>query len=246
MNNQEAKFILGAYRPNGSDANDAAFAEALAQVDRDPELRQWLARQRAFDAAVTARLQDIAPPSDLKDAILAGARASRPRQSWWVSPGWLAAAAAIVVIATFGSWLLSSRNGPQVSAFAALALADLSTAHGEHEGFPVPLAGVQARLASARLPLLTDAGIDLAELRRSRCRSLRLGGREVFEICFQRDGAWFHLYAASRADFGDISLPTAKALLASAGGNAFATWADQKNVYALVTEAGEAVLRRLI
>ncbi len=246
MNNQEAKFILGAYRPDGSDANDAAFTEALAQVDRDPELRQWLERQRAFDTAVAGRLHDIAPPADLKQAILAGGRASRPRRSWWMAPGWLAAAAAIAVIATVGGWLASSRNNSPLSALAALALADLSAAHNEHDGFPAPLAGVQARLASAQQPLLADAGVDLAELRRHRCRSVRMHGREVFEICFQRDGAWFHLYAASREDFAHGSLPTTKALIASAGGNAFATWADQKNVYALVTEAGEAVLRRLI
>ena len=246
MNNQEAKFILGAYRPDGSDAHDAAFAEALAQVDRDPELRQWLERQRAFDTAVAGRLQDIAPPSDLKQAILAGGRASRPRRSWWLAPGWLAAAAAIAVFATVGSWLVSTRNDSPLSAFAALALTDLSAAHNEHDGFPAPLAGVQTRLASAGQPLLADAGIDLAELRRNRCRSLRMGGREVFEICFHRDGAWFHLYAASREDFSGASLPIAKAWVASAGGKAFATWADQKNVYTLVTEAGEAVLRRLL
>ena len=41
MNNQEAKFILGAYRPGGRDAVDPMFSEALAQAGRDPELRAW-------------------------------------------------------------------------------------------------------------------------------------------------------------------------------------------------------------
>ena len=33
MKNQEAKFILGAYRPDGRDAGDPAFTEALAQAE---------------------------------------------------------------------------------------------------------------------------------------------------------------------------------------------------------------------
>ena len=36
MNNQEAKFILSSYRPNGADARDALFQEALQQVRQDP------------------------------------------------------------------------------------------------------------------------------------------------------------------------------------------------------------------
>ena len=32
MNNQEARFILGAYRPDGRDASEPRFAEALAQA----------------------------------------------------------------------------------------------------------------------------------------------------------------------------------------------------------------------
>ena len=47
MTNQEAKFTLSAYRANGQDAGDPAFAEALAQAKQDPALGAWLARAQA-------------------------------------------------------------------------------------------------------------------------------------------------------------------------------------------------------
>src|SRR5688572_8948158 len=100
MNNQEAKFMLGAYRPDGQDAGDPMFAEALGQVERDPELRTWFERERKFDTHVSEKLRALAPPPELRAAILAGARASRPRLRWWANPLWVAAAAAVVMITT--------------------------------------------------------------------------------------------------------------------------------------------------
>ena len=74
MNNEEAKFILQGYRPNGADAGDAAFRAALEQVQRDPALREWFARQQAFDAAVSTKLDAVPAPVGLREAILAGGR----------------------------------------------------------------------------------------------------------------------------------------------------------------------------
>jgi hypothetical protein len=244
MNNQEAKFILGAYRSDGRDAGDPMFAEALAQAERDPELRAWLEKQRKFDGAFSGRLRDVATPPGLREAILAGVRASQPRRQWWTNPMWLAAAAAIAIVATVSVSVVSFSAGPGVSELATFALNDLVNAHDDHVGRPAPLAGVQARLADARLPLTAELGIDLEDLRRKGCRSVRVAGREVFEICFKRDGTWYHLYAARRKDFAPDSVD-AKSLVASRGEHTSATWADSKNVYALVTHAGQEAVRRL-
>ena len=89
MNNEEAKFILQGYRPNGADAGDAAFRAALEQVQRDPALGEWFARQQAFDAAVSAKLDAVPAPVGLREAILAGGRVTtsdRTQTSWWRSP----------------------------------------------------------------------------------------------------------------------------------------------------------------
>jgi hypothetical protein len=245
MNNQEAKFILGAYRPDGRDASEAMFTEALAQAERDPELRAWFERQRKIDASIAGKLTEVGPPAELKAAILAGARASQPHRRWWANPTWLAAAAALALVAITGLTLRRSHRGQSASDLAAFALNDLSNAHDEHVGDPPSLGGVQARLAEARVPLTQGVGLDLDELRRKSCRSIRVAGREVFEICFHRDGVWYHLYAARRSDFAS-GLADAKSLITSRGELASTAWADSQNVYALVTSAGQAALRRVI
>jgi hypothetical protein len=245
MNNQEAKFILGAYRPNGSDASDARFAEAMAQADRDPELRTWWEKQRGFDATVAVKLRDIAPPPGLRDSILAGVRASQPRRRWWSQPVWLAAAAAVVLLGAVTVSLRDGRGAPSLEQLTAFAVQDLAHAHGDHSGYPGELAAVQGQLVNAPGPMTQGIQLDLADLRRKNCRTVRVAGREVFEICFQRDGTWFHLYAARRSDFAPG--PTdPKALLAARGEYAATAWSDATHVYALVARAGVETLRRVI
>ena len=47
MDNPEAKLMLQARRPNGRDDAQSAFAEALALVESDPELKAWWEAQQA-------------------------------------------------------------------------------------------------------------------------------------------------------------------------------------------------------
>lgn len=244
MNNDEAKFILAAYRPDGRDANDPRFSEAIAQAERDPELRAWWQRQRAFDAGVAAKLSGVMPPPGLRESILAGGRVSQPRRRAWNLPVWLAAAAVVALLAVAAVTLRTSLRAPSLEDFAALAVKDLSIGYAEHSGFPPGLDGVQGQLSAAALPLPQGMKLSLAELRRHRCRTVSIAGREVFEICFQRDGSWFHLYAAQRSDFSS-GRPDAKPPLISQGNFSATAWADSANAYALVVRGGAATLQRL-
>jgi hypothetical protein len=247
MNNQEAKFILGAYRPDGQDAADPAFAQALLQAAHDPELRAWLEQQRRFDTTLTSKLREISPPTGLRDAILAGTRisAAPARGPWWTHPAWLTAAAAIVVLAAVIVTRRTPNILPAVADFTAFAIRDLADAHAQHIGHPGALASAQSQFEKAALPLTKHFSIDLEDLRRKGCRTVRIAGHDVFEICFERDGTWYHLYAARRSDFAGQEVdPWSQ--LASRGEFAGTAWADTKNIYALVTGAGPEALRRLI
>ncbi len=97
MDNEQAKFILRAYRPGGQDAQDPMFAEALEQARRDPELGRWFAQETALDAAIGERARAIRVPSDLKAAILAGHKIIQPVR-WWQRRIHPAAAAATVLL----------------------------------------------------------------------------------------------------------------------------------------------------
>jgi hypothetical protein len=247
MKNHEAKFILGAYRPDGRDASDPAFAEALAQAEHDPELRAWFEQQRHFDAACSAKLQSLAPPPGLREAILTGARvsAARPHRRWWSNPAWLAAAAAIAIMVGVGIAVRFSPARPDGAEVATLAMRDLQEAHDTHVGHPLQVAEVQAQLANAPLPLVSTLKLDVAELQKKNCRSILIGGRRMFEICFRHDGNWYHVYVGRRSDFAPGTLDP-KALLQVRDQYAATVWADANNVYALVTHAGADALRRVI
>ena len=101
------------------------------------------------------------------------------------------------------------------------------------------------QLASVSGPLSRNLKLDLADLRKKNCRAVSVGGREVFEFCFQRDGTWYHVYVGKRSDFAPGALDP-KALLSSEGQLASTAWADSSHVYALVTRAGAEALRRVI
>jgi hypothetical protein len=67
MNNSEAKYILGAYRADGQDAAEPAFAEALRQAETDPDLGGWFAPTT---------------PSSARSLARSGLRPACARRSW--------------------------------------------------------------------------------------------------------------------------------------------------------------------
>ncbi|PYJ19700.1 MAG: hypothetical protein DME99_11865 [Verrucomicrobia bacterium] len=69
MNAREAKEILLLYRGPVDDA-DPQFREALAHVQRDPELAKWLREQTRCYDAIRAKLRELEPPVDLSRKII--------------------------------------------------------------------------------------------------------------------------------------------------------------------------------
>ncbi len=70
MDKEQARFILQSFRPDGADARNPDFAEALAAAAEDRELSAWLAGERAQDAAFAAALARIPLPEGLRETIL--------------------------------------------------------------------------------------------------------------------------------------------------------------------------------
>jgi len=243
MNDNEAKFLLRAFRPDGRDARDPLFVEALSQAANNPPLRAWLEREQAFDRAVAGKLRDLQPPSGLREAILIGGRASLRRRAWWKNPVWLALAASVAFALTVASRLL--RSGPSAHDFAEFAIHELATARNQHGGQKSEHTKLEFRLAGTALPLPGNARVDPEELRRAGCHAVAFAGHEVFEICFVRDGKMFHLYAASSKYFsgGDA---IAQSQMMTKGRFTATAWKEAGFTYALVTDEGDAALRKLI
>jgi hypothetical protein len=232
MNNQEAKFILSAYRPNGVDANDEVFAEALRQAERDPALRAWLASEQALDAAMVRKFKEIAAPAGLREAILTGARVSGERRRFWNQPLWigLSAAAAILIVASVAVW--PKQASADTKALAEFALKDLA---GEtHGGHGRQVEALQKLLSDPNVRLSDDRVINFEVLERGGCRTVEFGGREVLEICFNRGGKWFHLYAMRAPDLKGSE--GASSVIAQRDALACATWSNSSSseLYAVV------------
>ncbi len=77
MDKHEAKFILSSFRPDGADADSSDFAEALRLAAADRELGDWLAAERARDAAFAGALSRVELPESLREEILGSLAAER-------------------------------------------------------------------------------------------------------------------------------------------------------------------------
>jgi hypothetical protein len=246
MNNVEAKFILQGYRPNGADAGDTIFAAALGQTQLDPALRDWFAREQAFDGAISAKLAQIQPPAGLREAILAGGRvtaAETTQRSWWRQPAFMAAAAGIAVLFSLGLalWPKAVAAGTGLAEFA---LND--SIHDEtHGGHGADTGALQAMLSAPTTRLSRGLPVDFAALEKAGCRTLSFEGHAVLEVCFKRDGAMFHCYIARRADFPELAAALSP-VLTDRNGASLASWADAAHLFVVVSKTGRAPLERLL
>ena len=243
MNNAEAKFILQGYRSNGTDATDETFCAAVEQAGKDPALGEWFARQQAFDRAVSAKLEQITPPVDLRAAILAGGRvtaAGAPRRAWWSHPGWLAAAASVAILlaVTLALWPRSA------VAFEKFAVTDAKNS-ATHGGHGHETGELQAMLNNPATALTGKLPIDYATLHDKGCRLVKFQGRDVLEVCFNRNGVWFHCYIARAADFPRLAIGSAPTLL-ELGGAALASWSDGAHLLVVVSQSGRKDLEGLL
>lgn len=247
MNNTEAKFILSAYRPDGSDAADATFCAALAQAKTDPALARWFELEQGFDRALCAKLGEIMPPPGLREAILAGARVSghapAPKSAqWWRQPAWLAAAASIALLLAVGVALRPARAA--AGDFTAFLLNDAkhSETHGGQGGHNDAL---QAVFVQPGMKLGDPLALDFRKLRDTGCRTITFQGRDVLEICFKRNGVWFHCYIVRKADFPAL-VAGAEPVITDHGKSYLAKWTDSEHVYVVISKVSREALQQLI
>ena len=246
MSPQEAKFILRAYRSDGRySGNDPLFADALGETERDSALHDWFTREQAVDATLANKIDAVQPPADLRESILVGARASRLRPRLWLRPWTMAAAAAVLIVVvgllTIPVVQVRVPFGPSVLARASMD--DLAHVAHSHELGPA-VATLAAQLSKQPLPFNASISIEPEAMRRAGCHNFKIAGRDVFEICFEREGTWYHLYVA-RADNAPRRTAASHPTIVEQGATAAAAWADAHHVYALTTWAGADALRKL-
>jgi hypothetical protein len=164
-------------------------------------------------------------------------------RAFWNRPVWLAAAAAVAVllVVSVSLWPKPGTAGAALTDFALFDALETKS-HGGHgnatEAFEATLSKDTTRLAGG-MPL------DFAALKNNGCRTVSVAGRDVLEVCFQRNGAWFHCYVGRVEDFPGAPAKAAPSF-AQSGQVAAAAWADGTHRFVVASVAGRAALQRLL
>ena len=247
MNRREAKQVLQALRPSDLDTTQPLFAEALALVETDPELRVWWAAQQDFDRKVAAKLDQIPVPPDLRANIL-GLNKVEPFTLRPFFPFWLAAAAAVAILCAIStSFHMEYLAAQHIStdtfhettlAFLGNDAPDLAMTSPDH-------AKIMAWLKEQGSP--TGAMPDkMTVLPSVGCQKIVIGGHNVSLVCFQMaDGKIVHLFMVARDAMQEPPLRAAPDLK-MINGWATASWSDAHMSYMLATQDSLDSLRGLL
>lgn len=202
MNSQEAKSILTAYRPDRPDAGSQRVAQALEQVQKDPQLAKWFAEQQAFDALMVSAVTTIPIPSTLKASILESTPVAESKRlpDWRLR--WALAASVVILASVAVLWL--RRDAATMAAFRD-EIVESGWSDSHHIGFAsADLKQIQEWLRTEKAP--GDFAIPAAvqDLRVNGCRVVDWRGQKVSLICFFNEGRHLHLFVVDEKALADV------------------------------------------
>ena len=245
MDNREAKFILGAYRPGGQDANDRRFVEALEQARRDSMLQRWFQDSIAFDTTMTDKLRAIEVPRDLQGSILTGVKVSRSLRSSKPLIKW-AIAAVFFLSVILGSLVWRETRPAHLAGWQNEALGVISSLVRNESRFDIQShkpAELVSWLHSNHAPVADKLPSNLDNLESLGCKTFSCHGVPVSVICFMRpDGGLLHLLTTNASPLSDRVFQ-AEAKFVQQGEWATATWREGERVYMLALEGSRDQLQ---
>jgi hypothetical protein len=245
MDKQEAKEVLQALRPTDHGSDDPLVIEALASVERDPELKAWWNAQQAFDRKVAAKLAEIMAPSDLRANILA-ARKIEPFPQRPMLPYWLAMAAAVVILCVAGAFMEVNSHSPLPrTEYTASVLPLIKNDSPNLAMQSTDRDKVMAWLKDQHAPM-GSIPPKMTSLPTIGCQKYEVHGHSVSLICFTlTDGKEAHLFIVNERALKDppgYNTPE----FAEANGWSMVSWSDGKMSYIMATTAGTDALKQLL
>ncbi len=231
MTLDEAKLLLGCFRPDVDDPADPLFADAFSLLAAEPELAAWFEKEKSFDRDMREALREIRPPADLRDALLGENKVIRPFSFRPYAP-LLAIAAILVALVAVGGLFRPSSVTDDDAALAALVrkIPEMTVAHSHSMASGGNFAPIRSWLAEhggisdMTIPegLKNAAGIA--------CEVTEIEGRKVTILCFDRKNHQpVHLYVMQASP----SSPEQGPSFFEVDGVAVATWRDKDLVYFL-------------
>ncbi len=244
MNTEQAKEILRLYRPGSSDEREPEMTAALAQTRRDPELASWFEQHRAFNETFRQRLQQITPPADLKNQILANHLRSRVIV-WWKRPEFLAAAAVLVMLVCLAAFWLAPQPANGLAEFR-LRMAKTALRPYNMDLVTNDLAQIRTFLARTGAPADYALTPPLKQLAAVGCARLKWDNHPISMICFQlKKNSLLWLFVAEGGVFHQVpNLP--KPELQPVGKMMTATWTNQGKTYLLAVVGDKTLIEKYL
>ncbi|MEW6159252.1 MAG: hypothetical protein AB1813_17640 [Verrucomicrobiota bacterium] len=245
MDNHEAKFILQSFRPQGQDANDPAFAEALKRTWEDPELARWFAEERSLDAAIAGKLKQVKAPDDLRTAILAGGKVGARQRGWTLRWPVLAWAASIVLLLALSAFWFRGAAPRELAAYQRAMLQVLETHAGLEFYSPDPQK-LAEWLKENNVPVSFTLPEKMKSLSGLGCQCATWNGKPVGLLCMKADGGQLiHLFVIRSDD-----LPSAprsqEPILTRRGEWTVASWTRGETTYLLAGLGGRELIRKYL
>lgn len=246
MNSLEARLILEACRAGGLDADDPKIAEALQQLESDPELARWFAEAQELDRAVAAKLKAVPVPEDLLARIRAGEAPKPAHQPVMTRRRWLAVAAVGVAVAIPTTFLLTRPSPGSLAMYRNDMAAFMDGWNFEFDLDEIDFAKIREWLQSQGTLENVSVPGTLAGSSTIGCKTLRWRGNRTALVCFspRGAGATIHVFMVRRRAIIDPPSISPEPLKLPKWNSA--TWVDENNVYLALTTADPDKLSRCL
>jgi hypothetical protein len=253
MTIQEARQILSAYRPDGEDAADPFFAEALEMTRINPELGAWLQEKQDFDDTMRKALRSEIPPAGLREELLTKQTGFVASTNKTLFPLRLVASlvAAIICLAGIVVFHEASRSGVSdheltMASFTkqALDIKEQGVSLGMKSTDPEQL---RHWLAERGAPAGFVVPPGLRGLPAVGCQSYSVHGTKISLVCFNLGNSQIaHLFIVDKKALADAP-PDARLQLREEKGIPVASWSGEGKSYVLTGDhVSMETLKRLV
>jgi hypothetical protein len=240
LTSQHAKRVLLLYRPHAVDAEDPEMAQALALTRQDAELRSWFEEHCGFQKTVHQKLCHLPVPAALKEQILQ--RRKVVHVSWWRQPAWLAAAAAVLILAVLTPFLLQPERQDKFDDYRSRMVRsalrqyrmDIETNNLEQ---------VRQFLSSRGAPADYRVPPSLAQMTVSGGGQLKWRGNPVSMVCFDKGGGHMLFLFVMNRDAVKASPGLSNPELKQVSKLGTASWTEGNHTYILAGEEQPEQLR---
>jgi hypothetical protein len=245
MDSQQAKQILLGYHPGSADASDPQIAEALRQLEHDPQLALWFEQLQRADDAIRRQLRETPVPHDLKQRILAEQKIVRPDFGWRKPVLMAAAAATIIALGVLTVWVSrrDTRNG--LEAYRADMVRYVSSSYSSTFIKATSFDELRQVLASRKWPSDFIIPDRLRSVTVIGGGAVEWNGHKVALACMKegRHGLWlFVMEKSALRDAPQTETPRIKEVESAPT----AAWSQDGNAYLFTVQGDETLLKKYL